>query len=66
VYDGFIICEEFKEKVLDAWNREQEDLERKEAEKYEKRVFGNWKKLIKGLLIRERLKRKYNFEGKNQ
>jgi xeroderma pigmentosum group C-complementing protein len=63
VYDGFIVCEEFQEKVIDAWNREQEEIERKENEKYEKRVYGNWKKLIQGLRIRERLKNKYNFEG---
>jgi hypothetical protein len=24
-------------------------------------VYGNWKKLIRGLLIRERLKKKYEF-----
>lgn len=49
--------------MIDAWNREQEEIEKKENEKYEKRVYGNWKKLIKGLLIRQRLKNKYNFEG---
>ncbi|KAG5677757.1 hypothetical protein PVAND_007488 [Polypedilum vanderplanki] len=63
VYDGFVICKEFEEKVVDAWNREQEEIERKEREKIEKRVYGNWKKLIKGLLIRERLKLKYNFDN---
>lgn len=25
-------------------------------------MYGNWRKLIKGLLIRERLKAKYGFE----
>lgn len=64
VYDGIVVCQEFHEKVLDAWNREQELNEKKEQEKYEKRVYGNWKKLIKGLLIRQRLKNKYNFDGK--
>jgi xeroderma pigmentosum group C-complementing protein len=64
VYDGYIVCKEFEEKVIDAWNREQEEIERKEQEKMEKRVYGNWKKLIKGLFIRERLMLKYNFEGK--
>lgn len=38
-----------------------EDQERKEREKLEKRVYGNWRKLIKGLLIRERLKARYDF-----
>lgn len=37
-----------------------EEQERKEREKTEKRIYDNWKKLIKGLLIRERLKR-YDF-----
>lgn len=36
-------------------------MKRKENEKIEQRVYGNWKKLIKGLLIRERLKAKYDF-----
>jgi len=27
----------------------------------EKRVYGNWRRLIKGLLIRERLKKRYSF-----
>lgn len=61
LYDGFVVCEEFAETVVDAWNKEQEEAERKEQNKYEARVYGNWKKLIKGLLIRERLKLKYNF-----
>lgn len=62
VFDGFVVCEEFLEQVQDAWCREQEEVERKAEEKFEARVYGNWKKLIKGLFIRERLKRKYNFE----
>ncbi|XP_061397215.1 DNA repair protein complementing XP-C cells homolog [Musca vetustissima] len=58
-YDGFVICEEFQDQVTAAWYQEQEEQERKEQEKYEARVYGNWKKLIRGLLIRERLKLKY-------
>lgn len=38
-------------------------MEKKEQEKYEKRVYGNWKKLIRGLRIREMLKIKYNYES---
>ncbi|KAH8388157.1 hypothetical protein KR200_011052 [Drosophila serrata] len=61
MYDGFIVCEEFREVVTAAWEEDQQEQARKEQEKYETRVYGNWKKLIKGLLIRERLKKKYNF-----
>ncbi|XP_030378291.1 DNA repair protein complementing XP-C cells homolog [Scaptodrosophila lebanonensis] len=61
MYDGFVVCEEFQDQVTAAWYQDQEERQRKEQEKYEARVYGNWKKLIKGLIIRERLKKKYNF-----
>lgn len=60
-FDGFVVCEEFADEVIAQWEKDQEEIERKEQEKFEARVYGNWKKLIKGLLIRERLKRKFNF-----
>lgn len=41
--------------------KEQEEIEKREREKIDKRVYGNWRKLIRGLLIRERLKKKYEF-----
>jgi xeroderma pigmentosum group C-complementing protein len=59
VMDGFIVCQEFKDILIDAWNEEQEIAQKRELEKREKRVYGNWKKLIKGLLIREKVKKKY-------
>ncbi|KAJ8980178.1 hypothetical protein NQ317_011423 [Molorchus minor] len=60
-YDGFVVCEEYTDVLVAAWELEQEEIEKKENEKIEKRVYGNWKKLIRGLLIRERLKAKYDF-----
>nr|XP_010588237.1 DNA repair protein complementing XP-C cells [Loxodonta africana] len=59
VTDGYIVCEEYKEVLLDAWEKEQALIEKKEKEKKEKRALGNWKLLAKGLLIRERLKLRY-------
>lgn len=61
ILDGFIVCEEFKDMLLDAWNQEVEESARRAKEKEEKEVYGNWKRLIKGLLIRERLKARYEF-----
>ncbi|XP_038213658.1 DNA repair protein complementing XP-C cells homolog [Zerene cesonia] len=61
VYDGFVVCKEFEEIITEAWIKDQEEMERKEQEKMEARVYGNWKRLIKGLFIRERLKTKYGF-----
>ncbi|XP_013135157.1 PREDICTED: DNA repair protein complementing XP-C cells homolog isoform X2 [Papilio polytes] len=63
VYDGFVICKEFEEVITEAWVKNQEELEQKEREKIDARVYGNWKRLIKGLFIRERLKARYGFNG---
>ncbi|XP_040264153.1 DNA repair protein complementing XP-C cells isoform X2 [Bufo bufo] len=59
VTDGYIVCEEYKDVLLAAWENEQVEMERKQKEKREKRVLANWKLLVKGLLIRERLKARY-------
>lgn len=64
MFDGFVVCEEFAELVTEKWCEEQEEAYRKSKEKQTQRIYDNWKKLIKGLLIRERLQRKYNFAGK--
>ncbi|KAG9473126.1 hypothetical protein GDO78_014334 [Eleutherodactylus coqui] len=59
VTDGYIVCEEYKDVLLAAWENEQVEIERKQKEKREKRAMSNWKLLVKGLLIRERLKARY-------
>ncbi|KAK3585967.1 hypothetical protein CHS0354_038511 [Potamilus streckersoni] len=60
--DGWIVCEEFKDILLAAWDEEQEIMKQKEAEKREKRALSNWKLLVRGLLIKERLKHRFNLE----
>ncbi|KAL3852981.1 hypothetical protein ACJMK2_016578 [Sinanodonta woodiana] len=60
--DGWIVCEEFKDILLAAWDEEQKIIKQKEAEKREKRALANWKLLVKGLMIKERLKRRFNLE----
>ncbi|XP_038149783.1 DNA repair protein complementing XP-C cells isoform X1 [Cyprinodon tularosa] len=64
VTDGYIVCEEDEEVLRAAWVEEQEIQRQKEKEKKEKRAIASWTLLVKGLLIRERLKRRYN--QKNQ
>ncbi|XP_008258586.4 DNA repair protein complementing XP-C cells isoform X1 [Oryctolagus cuniculus] len=59
VTEGYVVCEEFKDVLLAAWENEQALIEKKEKEKKEKRALGNWKLLAKGLLIRERLRLRY-------
>lgn len=60
VTDGYIACEEHEEVLRAAWVEEQELQKQKEKEKKEKRAISNWTLLVKGLLIRERLKKRYN------
>ncbi|XP_055641166.1 DNA repair protein complementing XP-C cells homolog [Toxorhynchites rutilus septentrionalis] len=63
VYDGYVVCAEFRDQVIDEWYQEQVELERKEDEKVKKRVYGNWKRLVMGLFIRKKLKDRYNFDN---
>ena len=59
VYDGYVVCEEFRETLMDAWNVDVEERARKAEEKREKRILENWEKLTRGLLIAQKVKRKY-------
>ncbi|XP_068413851.1 DNA repair protein complementing XP-C cells [Eschrichtius robustus] len=63
ITDGYIVCEEYKDVLLTAWENEQALIEKKEKEKREKRALGNWKLLVKGLLIRERLRLRYGAQN---
>lgn len=63
VYDGWIVCEEFRETLMEAWAEEQTNIEKRQNEKRKKRIYDNWRKLIKGVLIRERLRAKYLDDG---
>ncbi|XP_020602112.1 DNA repair protein complementing XP-C cells homolog [Orbicella faveolata] len=62
VIDGVVVCEEFEQVLLDAWQEEEEQAEKKKAEKREKRMLANWRLLTRSLLIRERLKKRYDTE----
>uniref|UniRef100_A0A8C6SCL5 Xeroderma pigmentosum, complementation group C n=1 Tax=Neogobius melanostomus TaxID=47308 RepID=A0A8C6SCL5_9GOBI len=59
VTDGYIVCEEHEEILRAAWVEEQENYKQKQKEKREKHALSNWTLLVKGLLIRERLKQRY-------
>ncbi|RLU19134.1 hypothetical protein DMN91_009492 [Ooceraea biroi] len=60
--EGFVVCAEYEDTLRDAWEAEQYEAAKRATEKREKRIYGNWKKLIKGLLIREKLAQKYEFQ----
>uniref|UniRef100_A0A182N6A5 Rad4 beta-hairpin domain-containing protein n=1 Tax=Anopheles dirus TaxID=7168 RepID=A0A182N6A5_9DIPT len=63
VYDGFVVCEEFRDRLVDEWYSEQVELQEKEDERRRKRIYANWRRLIMGLCIRKKLKDRYNFDN---
>ncbi|EHA98684.1 DNA repair protein complementing XP-C cells [Heterocephalus glaber] len=63
VTNGYVVCEEFRDVLLTAWENEQALIEKKEKERREKRALGNWKLLARGLLIRERLRMRYSAQS---
>ncbi|KAL5013590.1 hypothetical protein ScPMuIL_007860 [Solemya velum] len=62
VYEGIIVCKEFEEVLRNAWVEDQENQIKRQTEKREKRVYSHWKLFIKSLLIKERLKKRFNLE----
>lgn len=59
VIDGFVVCEEYAETLTLAWEEEQENSRKREEEKRQKRVWDNWRRLLKAVMIREKLRVKY-------
>jgi xeroderma pigmentosum group C-complementing protein len=54
-----VVCQENAETLMDAWDKEVEEKLKKDAEKKEKRAIDNWKKLIKGMLMHQKIRNKY-------
>lgn len=60
--EGYVVCAEYEDTLREAWEAEQIETAKRAAEKAKKKIYANWRKLIRGLLIRERLLKKYNFK----
>lgn len=59
VFDGFVVCEEYKDVLFDAWREENRNTEQRRKERRQKAVLDNWKRLIKGIIIKHNLQVKY-------
>ena len=53
------MAEEYEEVLREAWHQQEQLLIEKDIKKREQRVMERWKKLTRGLLIRERVKKTY-------
>lgn len=65
-FDGWVVCEEFKDVLLSAWEQYEAEERRKLHEKKEKRVLGNWVLLVRGLFIREKLKGRFDLSDRGE
>lgn len=61
-FEGFVVCAEYEDVLREAWETEQIEARKRAREKRYKRIYGNWRKLIDGLRIKEKLAEKYEFE----
>ncbi|KAH7062953.1 Rad4 transglutaminase-like domain-containing protein [Paraphoma chrysanthemicola] len=59
ILTGVVVAAEHEDIVIDAWEIEEAEKARKEAEKREKLVLGLWRKFMSGLRIVERMKAEY-------
>lgn len=63
VITGVVVAEENEHLIIDAWEAEEAEKARKEAEKRQKFVLGLWKKFYSGLKIVQRMKDEYGEEA---
>lgn len=59
VTEGFIVCEEFADTLKMAWEEEQVNILKRDEAKREKRIWDNWRRILKAVIIREKLRVKY-------
>lgn len=64
--EGYVVCAEYEDTLREAWETEQIEAAKRAAEKARKKVYANWRKLIRGLLIREKLSQKYEFKEESK
>jgi len=65
VISGIVVTKENAEIILSKYNFFEKDRQRKIKEKKEKRIYSNWRRLIKKLITREHLIMKYGYGNKD-
>ncbi|CAF0992333.1 unnamed protein product [Adineta ricciae] len=59
VIEGIVICQEYEQTLREAIEQQKQIALEKEIKKKEERIYKNWRKLIRGLIIKQNLARKY-------
>ena len=59
VIDGIVTAEENKTVLAAAWEQRQDDNRKKQQEKREKKIYERWRLLIRGVLLKERVQKRF-------
>ena len=57
--EGIVVCQEYEQTLREAIEQQKQIALEKEIKKKEERIYKNWRKLIRGLIIKQNLARKY-------
>ncbi|XP_021713910.1 DNA repair protein RAD4-like [Chenopodium quinoa] len=66
VYEGIVVCTEFRETVLEAYAEEEQRREEEERKREERQALSRWYQLLSSMVVRQRLNNTYlsNVESK--
>ncbi|XP_050946372.1 DNA repair protein RAD4 isoform X2 [Cucumis melo] len=59
IYDGIVVCSEFKDVILETYNEEAERMEAEERRQREKQAISRWYQLLSSIITRQRLNSRY-------
>ena len=62
VIEGIVVCQEFEQVLHDALEQQKKAAMEREKKKKDERITKNWRKLIRGLIIKQNLAKKYGNE----
>ena len=66
VMEGIVICKEYEDSLREAIEQQKQINIEKEIKKKEERIYKNWRKLIRGLIIKQNLAKKYADDDTNE
>lgn len=59
VIDGIVTAEENRSVLIAAWKQQQQESRKKQQEKREKKIYERWRLLIRGVLLKERVQKRF-------
>ncbi|XP_074308619.1 DNA repair protein RAD4 [Silene latifolia] len=59
VYEGIVVCQEFRETILEAYTEEEQRREEEEKKRDERQAMSRWYQLLSSMVTRQRLNDKY-------